>query len=251
MSYYYIPKIESLKKLVETSYKKIAQQQKFWPNKYNINRQITKYLTDYTLLSKTSPFGKKILNIGCSEPIDELYWVEIVKEWHVLDINKEIVENATKLASLALPQKQFSKLKFITGDVLQLEIDDDSYDVVISFSTIDHIPGKENREKAIKEMVRVLKKGGYLVITVPNRWDLIYYIRLNIAMRKGETPFGYAHAFSPLELKHLLNQNNLKIIDCASTAFNPYSYTDRLLFRLRLANLKKYFGMRFGYLAQK
>lgn len=244
-------RVQELKELVRTSYTEIAKKQHNWPNKYNIGRQISKYLSDYTLLSKANPRGKKVLNVGCSEPVDEVFWVDIVDKWHVLDINEAIIETATKLASQALPERLYSKLRFFVGDATKLELDDDSYDVVVSFSTIDHIPGKENRKKAVNEMCRVLKPGGYLIITVPNRWDIIWTYQ-NWKMQRQETAsYGYAHAFSPLELRKMITANGLRIINCASSAFNPYSHFDRLLLKLGLAKLKIHFGPRFGYLAQK
>jgi len=71
----------------------------------------------------------------------------------------------------------------------------------------------------------------------------------NKLQREGKTVFGYEYQFSPFELKKMLLNNGLRIVDCASTAFNPYSYFDRLLRKLRFP--KVYFGTRFGYLAQK
>ena len=195
--------------------------------------------------------GKKVLNIGCSEPVDEVFWVNLVEEWTAVDINETAIEVAKKLASEALPPQLYSKLKFIVGDATKLPLEDEYYDVVVSFSTIDHIPGKESRMKAISEMCRVLKRGGYLVVTVPNRWDFYYSYYSNKLQREGKAIFGYEYQFSPLELKRMLTVNGLKIVDCASTAFNPYSYFDRLLRKLGLAKLKIYFGTRFGYLARK
>ena len=100
-------------------------------------------------------------------------------------------------------------------------------------------------------MCRVLKRGGYLIVTIPNKWDFYYSYHSNKLQREGKAIFGYEYQFSPLELKKMLTSNGLRIIDCASTAFNPLSYFDRLLRKFRLAKLKIYFGTRFGYLAQK
>jgi len=35
-------------------------------------------LCDYALLSKVSLLDKRILNVGCSEPVDEVFWVNKV-----------------------------------------------------------------------------------------------------------------------------------------------------------------------------
>lgn len=110
-----------------------------------------------------------------------------------------------------------------------LDFDDESYDVVVSFSTIDHISEEENRKKAINEMCRVIKQGEYLIITVPNKWDFYYSYHSNKLQRVDKAVFGYEYQFLPLELKRMLEKNGFRIIDCASTAFNPYHYFDQLI----------------------
>jgi len=245
-----MPNEQEMREKVRRAYTELSKNRKFWPNKYNISLQLSKMLCDYALLSKVNLLNKKVLNIGCSEPVDEVYWVNLVKEWHALDINEAAIEVARKLAAEALPSHLYSKLKFIVGDVTNLEIND-YYDVVVSFSAIDHIPGKENRRKAVNEMCRVLKPGGYLILSVPNRWDVLWTYRNWKMQKEGTSPYGYASGFSPFELRDMITINGLRIIDCASTSFNPCSYLDRLLRKLKLAKLKIYSGTRFGYLAQK
>ena len=88
-------------------------------------------------------------------------------------------------------------------------------------------------------------------MTVLNKWDFYYSYRSNELQRQGKDPFGYEYQFSPLELRKVLTSNGFRIIDFASTAFNPCSYFDGELRKLGLAKLKIYFGTRFGYLAQK
>lgn len=150
----------AIKESVLKAYNELSKRRENWPNKYNIGLQQSKMLCDYALLSKANVLGKKVLNIGCSEPVDEIYWVNLVKEWHALDINEAAIPVAQKLASEVLPSQLYSKLRFIVGDATNLDLEDEYYDVVVSFSAIDHIPGKENRMKAISEMCRVLKRGG-------------------------------------------------------------------------------------------
>ncbi len=237
--------------IVQKAYTELAQKRENWPNKYDIGLQLSKMLSDYALLCKVNLLNMRVLNIGCFEPIDEVFWVNVVKEWHALDINEAAIEIARKMASEVLPPHLCSRLKFIVGDATNLDLENEYYDVVVSFSTIDHIPGKENREKAISEMCRVLKKRGYLVVTVPNKWDFYYSYHSNKLQREGKAVFGYEYQFSPLELKKMLTTNGLQIIECASTAFNPYSYFDQLLRKFKLSKVKICIGTRFGYLAQK
>ena len=182
--------------LVEKAYIKFAGKFQNWSNKYNIVRQTGKMLSDYALLSKISLKGKKILDIGCSEPDDEVYFADIVEEWHALDINEAVIQAAREVTSNTLSSHLFSKLKFILGDVTDLDARDEYYDVVIAFSTIDHIPSHEKRIKAINEMSRVLKRDGYMVITIPNRWDVRFSYHSRKLQKKGEAIYGYEYRFS-------------------------------------------------------
>ncbi len=54
----------------------------------------------------------------------------------------------------------------VQGDALALPFDDGEFDVVIASEILEHIP---DDERAIAELVRVLKPGGALAVTVP-RW---------------------------------------------------------------------------------
>lgn len=51
------------------------------------------------------------------------------------------------------------------GGLLPLE--DRTIDAVVSFATLEHV---QDEARALSEMVRVLKPGGDLVISVPNKW---------------------------------------------------------------------------------
>ena len=50
------------------------------------------------------------------------------------------------------------------GDARSLPFADSSFDVVISSFVVHNIRGQSNREQAVREMVRVLKAGGHLMV---------------------------------------------------------------------------------------
>jgi len=57
----------------------------------------------------------------------------------------------------------------VVGDAENLtSFDDNSYDVVVSFSTLRFL---ENPQMAINEMYRVLKPNGFIVVDFPNKWN--------------------------------------------------------------------------------
>jgi ubiquinone/menaquinone biosynthesis C-methylase UbiE len=57
-------------------------------------------------------------------------------------------------------------LKYLEVDSTELPFDDDSFDVVLSFGVLHHIP---NWDDALEEIKRVLRKGGYFIYA-----DIVY-----------------------------------------------------------------------------
>jgi len=137
-----------------------------------------------------------------------------------IDNNKKLIEHA---------REQFNE-KFIEGDILNIPIESEIADIVLAGASFHHIPSKELRLKALSEIHRILKKNGIFIITVWNLFQPKYkkYIwksRLKSLfslgaydMRDTFIPWGnsginrYYYAFTPNELKHLLEKNGFKIL---------------------------------------
>lgn len=77
------------------------------------------------------------------------------------DINKQEVSDWT-----ALTRKRGHGPSWVIADGLSLGFRDDTFDKVYSISVLEHIPG-DGDTRAMRELARVLKPGGRLVITVP------------------------------------------------------------------------------------
>jgi SAM-dependent methyltransferase len=79
---------------------------------------------------------------------------------------------------------------FIQGDAQNLPFADDSFDLVISCETIEHLP---DAPKALREMLRVSRPGGKLLLTTPNYANFMglyeLYARLRHPGRKDDQPF--------------------------------------------------------------
>jgi ubiquinone/menaquinone biosynthesis C-methylase UbiE len=71
------------------------------------------------------------------------------------------------------PCNRQERVRFVCGDATRLEFGSQSFDVVTMFDVLEHIP---EHERAIAEALRVLKPGGYLLISTPNEhWRFPYY----------------------------------------------------------------------------
>lgn len=64
---------------------------------------------------------------------------------------------------LASSGKYFDNITFQTGDVTSLSFEDGSFDAVTSFETVEHV----NPAPFFKEMQRILKPGGLLILSTP------------------------------------------------------------------------------------
>lgn len=71
-------------------------------------------------------------------------------------------------------------IKFINANAEQLPFKDEAFDVVIMSDVLEHIINPKN---AIKEIDRVLSKGGFFLLTVPNKGALDFLDVLNLKHR--------------------------------------------------------------------
>jgi ubiquinone/menaquinone biosynthesis C-methylase UbiE len=63
------------------------------------------------------------------------------------------------------------KVNYQNGDITSLPFKDEEFDVVSCVSVLEHM-SKDDQLKSIKEMSRVVKKGGKLIITYDKKEDL-------------------------------------------------------------------------------
>ncbi len=93
-------------------------------------------------------------------------------------------------------------LVFRQGDLSKLDFPDNFFDLVCTFETIEHI---KNYEHAVNEFYRVLKPGGLLIISTPNK--AIY----SPGTKKPFYPFHY-HEFYFSDFKKMLSKFKIQQI---------------------------------------
>ncbi|HEU4403235.1 MAG TPA: class I SAM-dependent methyltransferase [Candidatus Polarisedimenticolia bacterium] len=216
----------------------------------NPNYVATKALVDWDLLEGLDLRDMEALNVGCFEPIDEMHFARQVRRWTAVDVNPEAVRMAERVARAELAPALCERLSFRVEDATRLSFPDRTFDLAVSFSAIEHIPAAPDRGRALREMTRVLKPGGHLVVTVPNKFSTFLFAHLR--NRKGHCDYGYCYLYSPLELKRDLRACGLEVLRFSSEwhgllalpSFMPKLVKD-LLFPL------VYLGERIGCLARK
>lgn len=102
--------------------------------------------------------GKKVLDIACGTGYGSNIMAKVAESVVGVDIDKAAVENAQRVYKA-------TNLSYIHGDGTTIPLADESVDVVVSFETIEHIVEYHH---FLKEIHRVLKKGGVLLMSTPN-----------------------------------------------------------------------------------
>jgi len=98
------------------------------------------------------------LDLGCGDGqiAERVAWMVGVKEVYGADIDSEVLENA-KLRGIKTFNLDLSKDK--------IPLNDNSVDLVTAFEVIEHLINPDNM---LKEVFRVLKEGGHLLLSTPN-----------------------------------------------------------------------------------
>lgn len=103
--------------------------------------------------------GKKVLDVASGEGYGSALLALKALSVVGVDISREAINHASEIYSR-------TNLKFVQGSATQLQFDEHSFDVVVSFETIEHL---KEQSQMLSEIRRVLKPSGYLIISSPNR----------------------------------------------------------------------------------
>jgi SAM-dependent methyltransferase len=106
---------------------------------------------------------------------------------------------------------------FQKESAISLSFPDNSFDLVVSSECVEHTP---DPLKALGEMSRVLRFGGQLIVTTPNKlWYPLLWISQKTKIRKFEGPEIWIW---PLRLRSFLNSLGLQIIKFGGCHLLPW-----------------------------
>lgn len=107
--------------------------------------------------AKSFVIGKHVLDVACGEGYGSAAMLKAGASSVVgVDIAPEVCEHARRKYGVDAR----------VGDALALPLDDASVDLVVSFETIEHVT---DPAKFLAECARVLRPGGMLIVSTPNR----------------------------------------------------------------------------------
>jgi SAM-dependent methyltransferase len=81
------------------------------------------------------------------------------------------------------------KCNYSCADVRALPFGDESFDLILSASTLDHFSNKREITGALAELSRVTKNGGKIIITINNGHNMFFWFLLKAGRLFGVIPY--------------------------------------------------------------
>lgn len=113
----------------------------------------------YCLASKWCA-GKQVLDAACGEGYGSAILARQAAHVTGIDLSASAVQHAAERYS------SLQNLDFRNGDVTLLPFDDDSFDAIVSFETLEHL---EAQKDMLREFRRVLRAEGFLMLSSPDK----------------------------------------------------------------------------------
>lgn len=181
--------------------------------------------------------GERVLDVGCGNG-------RLLEAFGGKDIDYLGVDFSPELAKKA--RENYPEEKFLEGDILDLgKIEEVNFDYVFAVAVLHHLPGKNLRIQALKQLKNKAKPGGKIILTNWNLWSQRWSRRLIVKFLvlkmfgkhkmdfgdilfdwKGNKDKGYSqryyHAFRKQELKKLSRRAGLQIKKTYKDKFNYY-----------------------------
>ena len=158
-------------------------------------------------LGRTSLAGKRTLDAGCGYGAFSSVAAQRGAAVVSVDIGERLVGRAiTRAAS-----------RGVVADAGRLAFRDESFDIVISSEMIEHT---EAPQQTVQELARVLRGGGLLVLTTPNR---VWQWPVRMASRLGLRPFHGLESFVAWgRLERLCSAAGLEVL--VHLGFHPWPF---------------------------
>ncbi|MFH1404091.1 MAG: class I SAM-dependent methyltransferase [Candidatus Altiarchaeota archaeon] len=109
---------------------------------------------------------KRILDLPCGYGRDSIFLAKNGFEVMGIDRCGEAIKLAKEYA-----RREGLEISFIEGDATQLDMPDDSFDAIVSNRFLHLVYEDELQDKVAKEMHRVIRKDGYLVLATRSTED--------------------------------------------------------------------------------
>ena len=170
----------------------------------------------------------KLLDVGCGEGYLTQNCSKYSRQVFSFDISKNSVKH----------NRSISNVKLLISDCQFIPFLDNVFDVAVAGEVIEHI---KSPDKMLKELYRVIKKNGVLILSTPNRRRIGKILAKLI--RKDLDLGWHKREYNIHEIKIELEKNGFKIVSINTDYFGlsiPIKFLNRV-FHIGSKKLSKYF----------
>jgi SAM-dependent methyltransferase len=140
------------KRVVEAGYDRIAERYSEWTGETLIDER-ARFVS---LLYESLPGGAEVLELGCATGVPTTR--ELVKRFSVTGVD-------ISARSIALAKERVPEATFVQADITQLDLPPASFDAVIAFYTITHVP-REEHAALLRSIATWLRPGGVFMASM-------------------------------------------------------------------------------------
>ncbi len=131
----------------------------------------------------------------------------------------------------------------LKSDVRHLPFADGTFDVIVSNSTLDQFESSEEIASSLRELHRVLRVGGQLLLTLDNLLNPVIALRsilpFSLLRRFTILPYYVGSTLGPKDLRYYINQAGFEVLEVRSIMHFP-----RIFIILLGKMLEKFVGQR-------
>jgi ubiquinone/menaquinone biosynthesis C-methylase UbiE len=168
-----------------------------------VERQIRKFE------GRSAPGSRpKVMEVGCGTAIDSLFLASrFGATFYASDLSHRGLLVARRMAT------HFPKpVYLVAADLNAMCFPDESFDLVFSQGVLEHFP---EPDRVIAEQARVTKRGGLVIIDVPQTFNL-YTLYKKYKMYKASWPYGWETHYSARKLKRIGHRHGLEPVASGS-----------------------------------
>ena len=158
-----------------------------------------------------------------------------------IDISMSILRDA---------RARYQHLRAVAADVRCLPIHDRIFDVIISNSTLDHFESQDEIVFSLRELHRVLRPNGLLLITLDNPFNPMVSIRnslpFNLLRRMWLVPYYVGATFGPSRLRSVLDDIGFEVKEITAVMHCPRFFAITIA---RILNNREKYGLKKRFLS--
>lgn len=168
---------------------------------------MTSLLTDYLMRRRNELVSRyvrgDVLDIGCGLGTI-ISFLDAGQRYVGIEISQEFVA----YLSQRFPQRRFYNCNL---DEEPLELGDEGFDTVLLVAVIEHLA---HPEKALAEVQKYLRPGGYLIITTPTLWgQRIHRLGARLGLFHPHAAAGHVQAYNYTAVRDLVCRVGLEIVE--------------------------------------